>query len=135
MATWNQKKADCEALIAKKQNMVKFYGDTSDSMTWSFTIEGVQFAWTGSGGATAYWNAWRAANPDLDGTGTDAEIVWYEHWYNFTQGNVQQDDVSWNWSDLVSNQNAEITALQEGLLATCQAQIDAGNGEVDGDGG
>ena len=37
MATWNQKKADCESFNRKKkQNMVKFYGDTSDSMTWEF---------------------------------------------------------------------------------------------------
>ena len=131
MATWNQKKADCEALIAKKQNMVKFYGDTSDSMTWNFEIEGVQFSWTGSGGATAYWNAWRAANPSLDGTGTDAEILWYEHWDNFVNENVQRDGTDLTWAQFVIDQNAEITAFTNGLLAECQAQIDAGNGDVD----
>ena len=31
------------------------------------------------------------ANPDLDGTGTDAEILWYEHWDNFVNENVQRD--------------------------------------------
>ena len=33
----------------------------------------------------------RTANPDLDGTGTDAEILWYEHWDNFVNENVQRD--------------------------------------------
>ena len=111
--------------------MVKFYGDTSDSMTWNFEIEGVQFSWTGSGGATAYWNAWRAANPSLDGTGTDAEILWYEHWDNFVNENVQRDGTDLTWAQFVIDQNAEITALTNGLLAECQAQIDAGNGDVD----
>ena len=69
MATWNQIKTDTQALIDKKNKILDFYGDTSDSATWSFTVyededdaTGLQFSWTGTGGATAFWNAWRTDN-------------------------------------------------------------------------
>ena len=53
---------------------------------------------------------------DLDGTGTDVEILWYEHWDNFVNENVQRDGTDLTLAQFVIDQNVEITAFTNGLL-------------------
>ena len=138
MATWNQIKTDTQALIDKKQRIVDFYSDTSDSDTWNFKVftdadddTGLGFSWTGSGGATAYWNAWRTANPTLDGSNGNAhQNIWYEMWSEFQDSHMYQDTNAKSIGEIIAIQQAELTEY-EGVLADAQAQIDAGNGDVD----
>ena len=125
-------------MIDKKQNIVDFYSNTSDSRTWSFTIQNgddetdrLQFAWTGSGGAQAYWDAWRAANSDADGTsGNFCQDEWYAQWVAFSDGVMYQDTNSKSIGEIVAIQQADITAFNERLVKA-QAEIDAGNGDVE----
>lgn len=125
-------------MIDKKQNIVDFYTDTSESRTWSFTFKeepedasGLQYSYTGTGGATAFWNAWRSDNSDLDGTsGTVLENAWYDAWSEFSDGRMHQDGNVKSIGEIVAIQQSEIDYYTN-YLVNVQAEIDAGNGDVD----
>lgn len=138
MATWNQIKTDTQALINTKQRIVDFYSNTSDSETWAFKVfeddddtTGLGFSWTGTGGADAYWNAWRAANSSLDGSnGSVLENIWHNMWSDHFNENFAQDGNSKSKGEIIAIQQAEIATFQA-QLDRAQTEIDAGNGDVD----
>jgi len=138
MATWNQIKTDTQALLDKTQRVIDFYSNTSSEQTYRFKVfaddsdtTGLGFEWTGEGGGDAYWNAWRTANPTLNGSnGTDLQNIWYHMWSAHFNEDITKDGNAKSIGELIAMQQAQHDEYTI-LLNNAQAQIDAGNGDVD----
>ena len=136
MATWNQIKTDTTAIIAKKQRVLDWYDVDASSQTWSWTMRDDNdnednYSYTGTGGGNSFWAAWRSDHPNLNGTnGTDCENLWYQNWSEWNDDSFTIDGNATSRGELISRTQAEKAGF-EIILADAQAQIDAGNGDVE----
>ena len=106
------------------------YGDTSDSLTISFThtdssvdpaVE-TTHSWTGTGGLTAYWSDWRSNNSSLDGSnGTDGENAFHEAWQDFVNENFTTDGVAKTKADMITQWTNEIAQCDTMIAAESES--------------
>ena len=136
MATWNQIKTDLNTLISKKQRVLDFYDPDASSQTWSFTMRDDNdnednYSYTGTGGGASFWAAWRSDHPSLDGSnGTDCENLWHRNWSEWNDEVFTLDGNSVSKGEIIARNQSEMTGLED-WLALVQAEIDAGNGDVE----
>ena len=136
MATWNQTKTNLEKMIAKKQEVLDWFDPNSSSQTWNFVMRDSNdnednYTYTGTGGGNSYWAQWRSDHPNLNGSnGTDLENLWYQNWTEWNDEVFTLDGNPTSKGEIIARTQTE-KATFEDLLAVAQAEIDAGNGDVE----
>ena len=113
MAAYTDLKAELQAEINKTQRQLDWHNGTGGSQTWNIQWASddtsTRYDWTGTGGASGYWAAWRTDNP------TVSSGYLYEAWNDYTTNGSQFEG---------GETLAEHTTRMQGIIDGLQAQID-----------
>ena len=131
MADYTSLKAELVEEQRKTQRQIDWLSGHDDTQTWNFTwtidSDGntENYSYTGTGGGTSYWNAWRSDNPDV------SSGVVYEMWNDWINNGGPQFDGSETLTEHVARMQGIIDGFQE-QIDHIDAQIAAGITDSEG---